>query len=246
MSAHLPLSLLFCSIGLVACTGGDKDDKPDPVEGCNDSQWSDGENCLDITDEVCDDLEDNDGNGLVDCADEACMGAVACPTEYVLEVVFDVSFAALGTGEAFEAEEESPAILLEAGVVITGSDTVGDWYVDCSGTMSGSSYGSEEWSDQDGGLAYNTQDEEWGVIVDWELAGIGANVQWDDECMVNLPNLTLALGHQTDTIYMLDEVGEWHPMFDDGDSRTVESGTSLVSQWENLVQAEPISWVEVY
>ena len=175
------------------------------------------------------------------------MGAVECPTEYDFEVVYDIDFAALGTEGEFSEAEETPSIMLEASVTVVGTEVgAGDWSVDCSGTLSGALYGMEDWSDSEGDLFFSHIDDIMGYVVDWELFGVGANVEWEDDCMVNLPSMQLAIAHNDGSIHLMDGDGNWQSAFSSGTNETVEEDGANISRWEGLVQTQSITWTETY
>jgi len=239
------MRLLLCFL-VLGCSDKGSTDPVVEEEGCAENQWQDGDDCVDFTDEDCADAIDNDGNGLVDCADDACMGSISCPAEYALTLEMELTYAALGTGSEFEDEEESPAVLLEASAVVTGAEVGGDWSVSCTGTLSGTVYGKEEWSDNSGGLSFNSEDETTGVILDWTLSGSDTNVQWEDDCIVSLPDLTLALNHNSKSISLKDDSGAWQEAFTGGTIEQTKETASTVTRWQNLTLATPITWTTVY
>jgi hypothetical protein len=230
---------------LVSCSGN-KDPDPIAEEGCGENQWQDGDECVDYVDEVCDDAIDNDGNGAVDCSDDACQGSLSCPTEYTLTLDMELTYAALGTGSDFEDAEESPAVLLEAAVAVTGTEEGGDWSLSCTGTLSGTAYGAEVWSDNSGGLSFHSDDKTMGTVLSWTLSGSDTNVQWEEDCIVSLPDFTLALKHGSKSIYLQDEAGAWQEGFMGGSMEQTKSKTATVTRWQNLPLANPISWTTVY
>ena len=233
----------FLLLALVGCNG-DKDDTPID-EGCGPEQWQSGDECIDFVDEVCDDAIDNDGNGTVDCEDAACMGALACPTEYSVSLDLQITYAGLGTGSDFEGLEESPGVMLEATATVTGSEDGGDWSLDCTGTLSATSYGSDESADNSGGLAYDSEDESVGTVLSWALSDSDA-VQWEEDCIVALPDIQIGLLHGSETIYLKTEDGDWQEGFTGGTSEQTTTDSSTVTRWENQTLSAPLTWTTVY
>jgi hypothetical protein len=230
-------------LALMGCSGDSGDTPAD--EGCGSNQWQSGDECIDFADEVCDDAIDNDGNGSVDCDDAACMGALACPTAYSVSLELQISFAALGTGSDFEALEESPGVMLEGTARVTGTEDGGDWSVDCTGALSAKSYGAGVSADNSGGLSYESDDDSVGTILSWTLSDSDA-VAWEEDCIVALPDIKIGLKHESDSIAMQLDGGEWQAGFTGGTREQTSTDSASVTRWENQSLSEPLTWTTVY